>query len=338
MNKSMKYLILAILLIVVAASPVSAQGGENDGQVVFGGTYTLRSGETLRGDLAIFGGEATIEEGAEVEGDVVAFGGRVAVAGRITGDLVSFGGAVRLTSSAEVFGDLAGFGQITQEPGAVVHGTTVEGFRFKFDAPEFSPRLGFVPFDLAGGGVGVGVFAIVMRILRTLITVLAVTAIAALATVFLPEQTRQVGEAARQSFAPSLGMGCLILVLCPLIAIVLVLTIVGIFALPFLFVALAVALLFGWVGVGLVVGERVLQAVKLVEVPPIVSAIVGVLLISMLAVAPACIGPLFTLVVGSIGLGAVLLTRFGTQTYVPGSGSMHGPPVPSQTQAANRPQ
>jgi len=79
--------------------------------------------------------------------------------------------------------------------------------------------------------------------------------------------------------------------------------------------------------------------VKLVEAPAILSAIVGVLLISMLAVAPACIGPLFALVVGSIGLGAVLLTRFGTtQAYLPGSGIGHSLTAPSQTQVANRPQ
>ncbi len=78
----------------------------------------------------------------------------------------------------------------------------------------------------------------------------------------------------------------------------------------------------------------------------------GVFLMTWLAwVAPACLGWLFVVVLGSIGLGSVLLTRFGTQPAgfsgqttqggpppspgSPGSGAPYRSPVPSEAQDAS---
>ena len=47
-----------------------------------------------------------------------------------------------------------------------------------------------------------------------------------------------------------------------------------------------------------------------------VAVLVGVLLISLLTTVP-CLGWLLAGVVGSLGLGAVVLTRFGTMAYPP---------------------
>ncbi|TLN18743.1 hypothetical protein FDZ74_06785 [bacterium] len=70
MKNFTKFLILASLLVVLFALPaqVNAQDPTNQlttddgGKVVFGSSYTLRSGETLAGDLVVFGGSAAIEE------------------------------------------------------------------------------------------------------------------------------------------------------------------------------------------------------------------------------------------------------------------------------------
>ncbi len=315
--KKWTILLVLLLLAVMSVTPVSAQGNGSDGQVVFGGTYILHSGETLPGDLAVFGGQATIEEGAVVAGDVVAFGGQLEIAGHVQGDLAAFGGAVHLARTARVDGDLAGFGQITQDPGARVQGKKVEGFQFKFGLPDsvVSPHL--LPFSIPARGLepGTTLLALITRVVRTLLTILAVTAIGALAVVLLPKQTRQVSETAQQSLAPSFGVGCLGLIVLALASIVLAITIIGLLALPFLGIAAAVIILFGWIAMGLLVGEQVLQALHFSNVAPIVSAIIGVFIISALAAAPACIGPLFKVLVASMGVGAVILSRLGTRPY-----------------------
>jgi len=315
--KLWKILLALFLLATMTITPASAQGNGSDGQVVFGGTYTLHSGETLPGDLAVFGGQATIEEGAVVAGDVVAFGGQLEIAGHVQGDLAAFGGAVHLARTARVDGDLAGFGRVTQEPGAQVQGKIVEGSPFKFGLPDsiVSPHL--LPFSIPARGLGPGttLLALMIRVIRTLVTILAVTAIGALAVVLLPKQTRQVSETAQQSLAPSFGVGCLGLVALAIASTLLAITIIGLLALPFLWIAAAVVILFGWIAMGLLVGEQVLQALHFGNVTPIVSAIIGVFVISLLAAAPVCIGPLFTVLVASMGVGAVILSRLGTRPY-----------------------
>jgi len=157
--------------------------------------------------------------------------------------------------------------------------------------------------------------ALILHVIRTLLTILAVTAIGALAVVLLPHQTRQVSETAQRSLAPSFGIGCLGLIVLALASTVLAITIIGLLALPFLWIAAAVVILFGWIAMGLLVGEQVLEALHFTGVPPIVSAIIGVFVISSLAAVPVCIGPLFTVLVASMGVGAVILSRLGTRPY-----------------------
>ena len=84
----------------------------------------------------------------------------------------------------------------------------------------------------------------------------------------------------------------------------------------FVAVATLAAVLFGWTAVGLLVGQRLLAALKVQETNQLVAVLVGVLLISLLTAVP-CLGWLFAVVVGSLGLGAVVLTRFGTMAYPP---------------------
>jgi hypothetical protein len=57
-------LLLAVMVFVPFQS-AAASGPVFDGQVIFGQSYTLRTGETLNGDLVVFGGSATIEEDAK---------------------------------------------------------------------------------------------------------------------------------------------------------------------------------------------------------------------------------------------------------------------------------
>ena len=118
---------LLIALALPLAPPAAAQGGQ-PGRLVLGAQYTLESGETMVGDLAVIGGQAVIEEGATVDGDVVVLGGSLAVSGRIDGDIAIFGGEVDLRRSAVVDGDILTFGgSISQAPGAEVTGEVKEG-------------------------------------------------------------------------------------------------------------------------------------------------------------------------------------------------------------------
>jgi hypothetical protein len=69
--KTLYKIAIAVLLLALFLAPTQsalAKGLAED-KVVFGGTYVLKSGETLRGALVVFGGAAVIETDAEVDGD-----------------------------------------------------------------------------------------------------------------------------------------------------------------------------------------------------------------------------------------------------------------------------
>ena len=81
MKKYAKYAILFLFVLTVFwPSPAYAKDIFDD-KVVFGGTYTLESGQSLDGDLVIFGGAVTTEADSTVNGDIVLIGGVVEVGG-----------------------------------------------------------------------------------------------------------------------------------------------------------------------------------------------------------------------------------------------------------------
>jgi hypothetical protein len=75
-----------------------------------------------------------------------------------------------------------------------------------------------------------------------------------------------------------------------------------------------VAGIFGWIAIGLLVGRKLLEAFNVGGVTSLKAVAAGTLLISLLRAIP-CLGGIFGFVVGCAGLGAVVLTRFGRQTY-----------------------
>jgi len=80
-EKKLLYVIPILILLLLPIMQVHAFTGNLDGRVIFGQSFTLKSGEVLDGDLVVFGGEATIEENASVKGNVVIIGGSLVMDG-----------------------------------------------------------------------------------------------------------------------------------------------------------------------------------------------------------------------------------------------------------------
>ena len=108
MKKVLKY-VSVLLLAVLLFLPTQSAGATNaalEGQVVFGQSFTLKSGDTMNGDLLVFGGSATIEQGATVNGSTVLFGGNLTVNGTVNGDVAITGGTASLGAAAHITGNL----------------------------------------------------------------------------------------------------------------------------------------------------------------------------------------------------------------------------------------
>lgn len=348
---------LLLILMLSLATPVFAQDGRRQpGQVIFGSDRFLEAGDIIDGDLVIFGGSLRMADGSLIKGDAVVFGGRVEVNGEIEGDLAVIGGNARLGPTARVDGDVASIGgQLKLDESAYVRGQIVETSEFDLGQMS-SPFLKAVPprpeFDV---GVRVEPFNLFLRVVtgfaQGLVVALVLAGIGLLVVLFLPEHTQTVGRTIRQVAPASFGVGLLTLI-------------VGLTAMALLFItcclipvglllglALVLATLYGWIVVGYLLGERVIRAIQKEGGEPSMttSALVGIFIVTLvqqglmaLSNIP-CLGFFFWLIgaalwllVASTGLGAVVLTRFGTQPYTGTSPTRTPPPALPPTSTEER--
>ena len=147
--------------------------------------------------------------------------------------------------------------------------------------------------------------------LRGFGSALVLALLALLAVTLWPRQTDLIADTVWHSPAASLGVGLLTYLVVLGLVVLLIITIC---LSPLLVLATAAAFLIGWIALGWLVGRRLLQALKAKEVAPIWEAALGVFLLTLLGTVP-CIGWLAWVVGGAFGLGAVVLTRFGTRRY-----------------------
>ena len=315
------FLMVWVLVLPPPAQAKSPAAVPLDGKIIMGGSYTLQSGEQMDGDLVIFGGSVTIERGANVKGDVALFGGSLDVAGTVQGDVVIFGGSASLRDSAVVQGDLASVGgDVSRAEGAYIGGEVVteQAIPFNFN---WQGRLPYTYEYTVGGYTGpfnrmVNFFLSVMWFI---FQVCMVSALAVLVLMFLEAPVQRIGEVVQTQALLSGGVGCLSLLVVPALLVVLGLTIL-LLPVSFIgFLGLVLLALYGWVTMGYEVGRRVAEALGQSWSAP-VAAGVGTGLFTLIAggigrVLPWCIGWVVPVFAVSIGVGAVILTRFGTRPY-----------------------
>jgi hypothetical protein len=288
----------------------------------------------------VFGG-LEVGEDERVTDAVVAIGGDVDVRGEVDDDVVAVLGSVRLGPRAVVRGSVTSVGgRITQERGAEVRGDVNE------------VRLSGRPWHHAGGHwapwVGRDMFSSWFSLLATLIRIGLVMLLALIVAVVASGPTERISRRVAADPWVSGFVGLLAQVLfvpvLVLTVVFLAISIVGIPLLvlvPFALVALLFGVLMGFTGVARRVGEWAVGPHK----GPLVATMVGVAVITAGAIVtrivwliPGPIAPLaFILwmialfieyIAWTVGLGALLLTRFGTRGPSTPPLDVVPPPVP----------
>ncbi len=333
MKKKWIFALLALLVFLSLPVPVWADDGD-DQLVFFGDSVVLGPGESVDGNLVVIGGRVEMREGSRVDGDLVAVGGGSIIDGRIEGSLVVVGGTLDLRDNATVSQDFITFGaSVSQAEGARVFGERIEGLRWKvpplttrdWSWPSWTPAERWRSPDLLFSDL----FSSAVRwMLRTF----ALMALGVVVMLLLPRQTELVGRTVSELPLPSTGVGLLTFVALLFLVPLLVIICIGIPLVVVLAFAFVAALLLGRVAVGAVVGERLLTAINVKPSQPLLQAVVGIGLIELLAAVP-CLGWLLGWILALAGLGAVVLTRFGTMAYQPQSGQSDLPALTEESSA-----
>ncbi len=277
-------LVLLVMLVFVPLQSAAAKGTSFDGQVIFGQSYTLKTGETLSGDLLVFGGTATIDEGATVNGNIVLFGSTLVVNGEVSGDVAVTGGSATLGASAHIHGNL----------------TTVGATLERAQSAQIDGQITNTASSWVGNGnngtnpiiPGVPPTRILQRFLSNFDPLgplfnafgqaLGLAVLAMLVMLFLAPHADRVAHAVMAQPLTSGGLGLLTIIVAPIAFVLLTITIILIPVVAIAVVALIVAGVFGWIAIGYEIGQRFTTAIHQTWHPAF-SAGLGVFALTLVA-------------------------------------------------------
>ena len=330
------FLCFSFLLSLGLAFPstVYAQSGTGDDQLILGQSYTLESGKIQEGSIIVFGGTLLVENGARVNGDVFIAGGSLDLKGIVKGTVSSLGSYINIGETAVIESDLSVVGGTfnrSDKAKIAGHVDISSGEKINFARPsDVIGDLRKAPLIFDWGPIK-DIFGGMSR-------VLGLSALAALLALFLIKPVERVAQAVTEKPMMSFLIGLLTVVVAPALMVVLIITIIlspfGLLGL----VLLGAAILFGWVAAGYEVGRRITGSLK-VDWAPVVVAGVGALVLSALSELAnfiPCFGWIIPTFISLLGLGAVIMSRFGTQA-VEATPSMRPPSAPLPAQAPTPP-
>jgi hypothetical protein len=288
----------ALLAFLLATGSASAA---TDHVVITGGAV-VPPGQTA-GDIVVLDGTVTIA--GRATGDVVSVSGPVRVTGRVDGDLIAVSDRASLGPRARVGGDL----RYGDERPVVARGATVGGNVTKEDWSDAANGWGWV--SALAWWLAVSVSTLI---------------VGALLVWLAPGALYAAERAVRERLGATVGWGVAIAIGVPLLAILALVTLVGIpFGVALLLAALPV-LLVAYATTAWIVGRRVLRNRS---TSPWAALLAGWGILRVLALIPGA-GALVGLAATVVGLGALTVALW--QARKPGA-----PAARPEAPAAERP-
>ncbi|HSK96890.1 MAG TPA: hypothetical protein VK891_09765, partial [Euzebyales bacterium] len=272
------FLLVALLLLPLGGVAIAAQADAPDAdaqsQVVLSGRVVVPAGETVD-EVVIMHGAADID--GVVRGSLVAFDGPVTVDGEVTGDIVAFNGVVTVAQGARVGGDL-----VAPRTPQIADGATIGG-----DVRRLTNN--WSPDDL-----------ILSRFASWLAVSLSTLALGLLLVIFAPRAADAAVSTLRTRPGAALGWGAAIAFGLPAVAVIAILTVVGI---PFgVGLLLAFALLYsvGYVTAAWIAGRLIRPQLT----SRLLAFVIGWVLFRAVALVPIADGLLW-FPGAAVGLGAL---------------------------------
>jgi hypothetical protein len=226
--------VLVVLMLGLAA-PAWAQGGQaSEAFVVLSGRADVPQSQQV-GDLVVFHGSSSVD--GTVNGSLTAFDAPVTISGRVNGDVMVFNGRVELRSGANVTGDV-----VSQNDPVVASGATIGG-----TSKRLQTNTNWEGFGWAGK-------------LAWWLAVSVSTLVVGLVLVWLVGRgAARILEAGRTRVGPSIGLGLLLFFGLPILAVIALVTVVGIPLGLGLLAALLLIYALGYSASGWILGRSMLR-------------------------------------------------------------------------------
>lgn len=242
-------------------------------------------------------GDTTVPADQIVHGDVTVLFGDLNVEGQIDGDVTDVGGTIYMAPGSVVTGQKHGLSR------------------------EYTDAIAPWPSAAAGGDVMAQNFKTIVRLAYNIIIILAF--------LIFPVRVRMALDRVERHPGLSATAGTLALIAVFPVALLLVISIIGIPLLPLEALAVIAGLLIGQAAVGLLVGRRLYELIRPHTTPsPLAALIVGLLVLSAAETVPV-LGGLVLALVWLIGLGAAILAFFHDGIFAsPVATTVGGPKAP----------
>lgn len=223
--------ILCFSFAMIAPAAVAQDDeSDTDDQVVLTGRLVVPEGETVQ-TAVIFNGKVLID--GTVAETLVVFNGRTEITGTVDEDVIVFNGDVVLRSGSRVGGDV-----VSRQAPQIEDGATVEG-----SVDDLETRWNFYDITFVGRFAWWLAYSVSTLVLGLVLLLLA------------PRLDSASVRALRDRLGATIGFGLLVVVLLPIIAVLLFVTIVGIPLGLFLLLALALVYSIGYVVGALALGR-----------------------------------------------------------------------------------
>jgi hypothetical protein len=315
-----RFLWMAILL--AACSVQSVPGKNAVGGIHIGESIILAAGEASKGDLVAVDCSVNLAEGSVLHGNVILLGGSLESHGSLDGDIASIGASIHIAATADIDGSIASIGpEPNVEEGARISGSikSIGGISQTGSLWTGIGQNGFGLYRFSLGGWPSGHFNLWYEITSLLFRILLLSAVAVLVVLFLPSPTGRISRTVIEQPAIAFLAGILSLAAAAALLLFLFITIC-LSPLSLLgSVVLVASLLLGWVSIGWEIGKRT-AAVFHLTLHPATMAGLGTMILTLAAGGIGyipCVGPILVALTLALGLGAVVLTRFGGREYLP---------------------
>jgi hypothetical protein len=269
--------------------------GKGPDAVVTGGSYQLDAGQSTSGGVVLIGSTGTVD--GTVSGDLVIIGSKVAFSGTVNGDLVTIGSNLTIGSGAVANGDFVSCAsQVKGEEELRVNGEHVTFNTFSPAVPVVKEVLSNLvqlrpisPFS--GFSWTFGIMVLILSLLFGLI---------------FPKAIAGADAVLAERPVPSFLIGLAVILGAAVLSFLLLITIAGIIALPFLALAIFILNLFGSASVSYWIGKRIAPHIAERSYAMYTWITIGTAVIWILECIPV-IGFITAGVVSLLGLGTVAI-------------------------------
>lgn len=318
MKWKISFILILALGLVISACSINQPGFTQTSKMVMRGNqliiarnFSIPPGCILEGDIVAMGANISLSPGAMVKGNILLIGSSLESKGIIHGDLNLLAGSVVLRDGSILNGDINQlFNHVILDQKAQVIGS-INSISFPGISTERITGLitfisnRFNPQNWLKWGI---------------IQITATSFLALLTGIWLKKRMVVMNRQIQSQPLLSWGAGVMSLAIVPIVSVILIITIclspLGLFML----VTLAILYLAGWIALGISAGT-VLQVWLKTQWPYELQAFLGTFMLGITTTIIGwipCLGLMVNILLGCIGLGAVIITRFGSQFSHPG--------------------